>query len=193
MRRKVFLAAAVAAALAIGVGGGTVFASRGQAQRTSITSTKPLVTSGGAPCAMATVASRTQSTLSTSYTKVVAVTIKKRCAGPLTALLTAQSAGPDGGNSQVVVGAKVTCIGKGGFLHPCTKGGVHWAVPAGDPGANNQECLNCWANDFQANAINLSFPGLPAGIYKIQVVARGDSSSNQIGYRTLQAIAWSQG
>ena len=190
MRSKLFVAAAVAAALALGVGAGTVFASGGQAQMPHRAGPKPLVTSGGPPCAMATTASRGFTPLGNGFVPAGAVTIKKRCAGPLTALLTAQAYSLAGTNGLVYVYAQATCVGTGGFPHACIHGSVHGATP---PNQNNPEDLNGYSNSYTAEAINLSWGGLPPGIYKIQVFAAGGTTNDAVGYRTLQAIAWTKG
>jgi len=194
MRGKILVGVVAVTMLALGVTAGAVLASRGSAQRMQIgAATPPLLTRGGIPCAMAAMSTRQYVNLNgTTYVNAGAVSFTKRCAGPVTALLAAQSSANNGDNSLIVVGAKITCIGKGGLKGACKPHSFHWAMPAGDPNANNQECLNCYANNYQAMAINLSWPSLPPGVYKIQVIARGSVTTDQIGYRTLQAIGWSK-
>lgn len=189
MRSKILVAAALAGALALGAGAGTVFAAGGQPQMPHKVALTPLVTTANGLCSMATTASRGFTPLGSGFVPSVAVTITKRCVGPITALLTAQSFSNDT-NGFVSVYATAKCVGKGGFAHPCTLGAVHQAQPAS---SGNDECLSCYANNYQANAINLSWASLPAGVYKIQVYAGGSSINTGIGWRTLQAIAWSRG
>ena len=189
MRSKILATVALAGALALGAGAGTVFASRGQAQMPRAAALRPLVTTGSGLCSMVTSASRGFTPLGSGVVPSVAVTITKRCVGPITALLTAQSFSSDP-NGSVYVYATAKCVGKGGFTHSCTRGAVHSAQPAGK---GNEECLSCFANNYQSNAINLSWASLPAGVYKIQVYASGSSINTGVGWRTLQAIAWSKG
>jgi hypothetical protein len=195
MRRMSWVVAGLSAAMVLGIGTGEVFASHGRLPSPSaLPAPKALITAGGPPCAMATMTSEGVTHFYPPAVKnVVAVILTKRCAGPVTALLTAETSAGSGSNDAIRAGIKITCNGSGGFQPSCRKGVVRWATGAGNPRlAGHAACLNCYANSVQSNAINASWPILPPGVYTIQVIGGANAFDDQIDARTLQAIGWSK-